>query len=241
MFGLDQDMMQKNISMKTIGEAQKNMLSFTLVFVIINIFFLSVGAMLYLYAANHNIDVTALPTPDHLFPEIALNYLPILPGIIFMMGLTAATFATTDSALTALTTSFCVDFLNFHKKENPNDPKLVTQRTYVHVGFSLLMLLVILGFRIINDDSVVTAIFTAAGYTYGPLLGLFVFGMFTKRSVADSLVPYICILSPILLYLIKIALDRFAGYGMSFELIVINASLTWIMLYMTSKPGLKQA
>src|SRR5690606_10438788 len=168
MFGLDQDMMQKNISMKTIGEAQKNMLSFTLVFVIINIFFLSVGAMLYLYAANHNIDVTALPTPDHLFPEIALNYLPILPGIIFMIG------------LTALTTSFCVDFLNFHKKENPNDPKLVTQRTYVHVGFSLLMLLVILGFRIINDDSVVTAIFTAAGYTYGPLLGLFVFGMFTK-------------------------------------------------------------
>jgi len=238
MFGLDQDMMQKNISMKTIGEAQKNMLSFTLVFVIINIFFLSVGAMLYLYAAQNNIDVTALPTPDHLFPEIALNYLPIVPGIIFMMGLTAATFATTDSALTALTTSFCVDFLNFHKKENPNDPKLVKQRTYVHVGFSFLMLLVILGFRVINNDSVVTAIFTAAGYTYGPLLGLFVFGMFTKRSVADSLVPYICILSPIFLYLLKIALEKTVGYGMSFELIVINAFLTWIMLFITSKPGL---
>ncbi|TCK83221.1 sodium:solute symporter [Albibacterium bauzanense] len=239
MFGLDQDMMQKNISLKTIGEAQKNMLSFTLVFVIINIFFLSVGAMLYLYAAQNNIDVAALPTPDHLFPEIALNYLPILPGIIFMMGLTAATFATTDSALTALTTSFCVDFLNFHKKEDPNDPKLLRQRTSVHVGFSILMLLVIMGFRVINDESVVTAIFTAAGYTYGPLLGLFVFGMFTNRAVRDSLVPYICILSPILLYGLKLLLESTVGYGMSFELIVINAFLTWIMLFITSKPGLK--
>jgi len=239
MFGLDQDMMQKNISMKTIGEAQKNMLSFTLVFVVINIFFLSVGAMLYLYAAQNNIDVAALPTPDHLFPEIALNYLPILPGIIFMMGLTAATFATTDSALTALTTSFCVDFLNFHKKEDPNDPKLVRQRTSVHVGFSILMLMVILGFRVINDDSVVTAIFTAAGYTYGPLLGLFVFGMFTNRALRDSLVPYICILSPVLLYGLKLLLESTVGYGMSFELIVINAFLTWAMLLITSKPGLK--
>lgn len=239
MFGLDQDMMQKNISLKTIGEARKNMLSFTLVFVVINIFFLAVGAMLYLYAERNGIDVAALPTPDHLFPEIALNYLPILPGIIFMMGLTAATFATTDSALTALTTSFCVDFLNFHKKEDPNDPKLVRTRTAVHIGFSAVMLLVIIGFRIINDDSVVTAIFTAAGYTYGPLLGLFVFGIFTKRSVADTFVPYICILSPILLYLLKLGLERYFDYGMSFEIIVINGFLTWIMLYATSRRGLE--
>src|SRR5690606_1633719 len=152
MFGLDQDMMQKNISMKTIGEAKKNMLSFTLVFVIINIFFLSVGAMLYLYAANHNIDVTALPTPDHLFPEIALNYLPILPGIVMRLCLTADTIVTTESALTVLTNSFCVDFLSIHKKENPNDPMLLTLLTSVHVGFSLFMHLATLGFRIINDD-----------------------------------------------------------------------------------------
>lgn len=235
MFGLDQDMMQKNISLKTIGEAQKNMLSFTLVFVVINIFFLAVGAMLYLYAERNGIDVNSLPTPDHVFPEIALNYLPVIPGIIFMMGLTAATFATTDSALTALTTSFCVDFLNFHKKSDPNDPKLVRTRTAVHMGFSVVMLLVIIGFRIINDDSVVTAIFTAAGYTYGPLLGLFVFGIFSKRSVADSLVPYICILSPVLLYLLKLALESAFNYGMSFEIIVINGFLTWLMLYITSR------
>ena len=237
MFGLDQDMMQKNISLKTIGEAQKNMLSFTLVFVVINIFFLAVGAMLYLYAERNGIDIGALPTPDHLFPEIALNYLPVLPGIIFMMGLTAATFATTDSALTALTTSFCVDFLNFHKQKDPNDPRLVRTRTMVHVGFSIIMLLVIVGFRIINDESVVNAIFTAAGYTYGPLLGLFVFGMFTKRKVMDSWVPYICILSPILLYLLKLGLEKYLNYGMSFELIVINGFITWVMLFACSHKG----
>ena len=162
----------------------------------------------------------------------------MLPGVIFMMWLAAATFCTTGSALTAVTNSVCVDFLNFHKKEDPDAPSLVRTRTMVHVGFSVVMLLVIMAFRVINDDSVVTAIFTAAGYTYGPLLGLFVFGMFTKRSVADSLVPYICILSPILLYIIKIALEKYMGYGMSFELIVINATITWIMLFLTSKPGL---
>src|SRR5690606_40094846 len=124
--------------------------------------------------------------PDYIFPEIALNYLPILPGIIFMMGLTAATFATTDSALTALTTSFCVDFLNFHKKEDPNAASLVRTRTMVHVGFSVVMVLVIMAFRIINDDSVVTAIFTAAGYTYGPLLVLFVFGVCPNRFITFS-------------------------------------------------------
>src|SRR5690606_2742328 len=133
------------------------------------------GAMLYFYAADNGLDVSALPTPDYLFPEIALNYLPILPGIIFMMGLTAATFATTDSALTALTTSFCVDFLNFQKIENPNAPALERTRTMVYVGFSVVMLLGIMASRITNDESVVTAIFTAAGYSYGPLLGLFVF------------------------------------------------------------------
>lgn len=185
MTGLDQDLMQKNLSMKTIGEAQKNMLTFTAIFVVINLFFLSVGALLYIYAGQNGIDVTdttLFPTPDYLYPEIALNHLAILPGIIFMLGLTAATFATTDSALTALTTSFCVDFLGFNKKKDPNDPALVKTRNRVHLGFSVIMLLVILAFRLINDDSVVNAIFTAASYTYGPLLGLFAFGILTKRG-----------------------------------------------------------
>lgn len=240
MTGLDQDLMQKNLSMKTIGEAQKNMFTFTGVFVIMNIFFLSVGALLYLFAAQNGIDVTALKTPDHLYPEIALNHLNIIPGIIFMLGLTAATFATTDSALTALTTSFCVDFLHFDKKPDQNDPKLVTQRHLVHVGFSVLMVLVIMVFRILNDDSVVNAIFTAAGYTYGPLVGLFAFGMITRRAVNDNLVPYICLLSPILCYYINANSVSWIGYALSFELIILNGLITFILLWVTGKTSTLQ-
>ncbi|MBS7333843.1 MAG: sodium:solute symporter [Weeksellaceae bacterium] len=236
MTGLDQDLMQKNLSMKTIGEAQKNMLTFTGIFVVINLFFLAVGAMLYIYAANEGIDVNGFTTPDYLYPEVALNHFSILPGIIFMMGLTAATFATTDSALTALTTSYCVDFLNFNKKENPNDPALVKTRNKVHFAFSLVMLVVILVFRLINDDSVVNAIFTAAGYTYGPLLGLFAFGILTKKPVNDKLVPYISLLSPVIIYVINsYILPEVTTYKIGFELIMFNGALTYLMLLFTSK------
>ncbi|SFC43488.1 Na+/proline symporter [Parapedobacter composti] len=235
MTGLDQDLMQKNLSMKTIGEAQTNMLTFTGIFVVINLFFLAVGALLYIYAGQNGIDVAALPTPDYLYPEIALHHLAILPGIIFMMGLTAATFATTDSALTALTTSFCVDFLNFNKKADPNDRALVKTRNRVHFAFSLIMLLVILVFWVINDDSVVNAIFTAASYTYGPLLGLFAFGILTKRQVTDRLVPYICLLSPLLCYVLNTYfITPYTNYAIGFELIVYNGILTWLMLWATS-------
>jgi len=236
MTGLDQDLMQKNLSMKTIGEAQKNMLTFTGIFVVINLFFLSVGALLYLYAGQNGIDIANLPTPDYLYPEIALHHLAVVPGIVFMMGLTAATFATTDSALTALTTSFCVDFLNFNKRVDPNDRALVKTRNRVHFAFSLIMMLVILVFRVINDDSVVNAIFTAASYTYGPLLGLFAFGILTKRQVADKLVPYMCVLSPLLCYLINTCLIvPYTAYVVGFELIIYNGALTWLMLWVTSR------
>lgn len=235
MTGLDQDLMQKNLSMKTIGEAQKNMLTFTVIFVFINLFFLSVGALLYIYAAKNGIDFSSLRTPDHLYPEIALNHLAVVPGIIFMLGLTAATFATTDSALTALTTSFCVDFLNFNKQVDPNDKKLIQTRNKVHVVFSFLMLVVILLFRLINNDSVVIAIFVAAGYTYGPLLGLFAFGMLGKRTVRDRLTPYICILSPMLTFAIDYWLQHSIGYVVGFELILLNGFVTWLLLMITSK------
>jgi len=238
MTGLDQDLMQKNLSMKTIGEAQKNMLTFTGIFVVINLFFLSVGALLYIYAGQNGIDVSGMPTPDYLYPEIALHHLAIVPGIVFMMGLTAATFATTDSALTALTTSFCVDFLNFNKKADPNDRALVRTRNRVHFGFSIVMLLVILVFRIINNDSVVNAIFTAASYTYGPLLGLFAFGILTRLPVADRLVPYICVLSPLLCYVLNTyVVVPYTTYAVGFELIIYNGALTWLMLWATSSVG----
>ncbi|SKB68299.1 Na+/proline symporter [Sphingobacterium nematocida] len=237
MTGLDQDLMQKNLSMGTIKEAQKNMITFTSVFVVINIFFLAVGALLYIYAEKNGIDISTLATRDYLYPEIALNHLAILPAIIFMMGLTAATFATTDSALTALTTSYCVDFLNFNKKENPNDPALVKKRNFVHFGFSVLMLVVILVFRLINNDSVVNAIFTAASYTYGPLLGLFTFGMLTKRAVNDKLVPYICVLSPLILFLLNTyVISVYTPYVIGLDLIIHNGLITFLLLLMTS-PG----
>ena len=159
MTGLDQDLMQKNLSLSNIREAQKNMFSFTGVFVVINIFFLSVGALLYIYAVKNGITVAKT---DYLYPTIALKYLGIVPAIVFMLGLTAATFATTDSALTALTTSFCVDFLNFNKGKDVNSKKMVNIRHYVHVGFSGLMLLTIIVFNAINNDAVVSAIFKVA-------------------------------------------------------------------------------
>lgn len=237
MTGLDQDLMQKNLSMKTIGEAQKNMLTFTGIFVVINLFFLAVGALLYIYVAEKGIDVSMLLTPDYLYPEIALNHLSIAAGIIFMMGLTAATFATTDSALTALTTSYCVDFLGFNKAKDPNAKELVRKRNMVHFAFSVLMLLVILVFRLLNDDSVVTAIFTAASYTYGPLLGLFAFGILTRYQVNDNLVPYFCILSPILWYVLNTYyIIPHTSYRIGFELIVYNGLTTFLMLWVTS-PG----
>src|SRR6478672_7589723 len=165
MVGLDQDLMQKNLSCKNIGEAQKNMFTFTGIFVVINIFFLSVGALLYIYAEKNGIAVpsdliTGKPRTDLLFPEIAFHHLSIVPAVVFLLGLTAATFATTDSALTALTTSFCVDFLGMDKNKEDNNAadnkKLVKTRHYVHIGFSFLMFLVIVVFNMINDASVVT-------------------------------------------------------------------------------------
>src|SRR5690606_12412319 len=219
---LDQDLMQKNLSMKTIGEAQKNMMTFIYIFIVINIFVLCVGALLFFYDDANGINIADLGKSDYLYPEIALRHLGLLPGIVFMMGQSAATFATTDSELTALTTSYCMDFLGLNKKENPNEPKLVKQRNIEHMAFSVVMLLVILLFHVINDDSVVSAIFKIAGYTYGPLLGLFAFGILTKRRVNDNLVPYICVLAPLFIWLLTMYVLPYTSYKIGFELIVYN-------------------
>ena len=245
MFGLDQDLMQKNLSCKNIRDAQKNMLSFTFIFVIINLFFLSVGALLYIYANKEGIAipldaVTHQPRTDYLFPEIALNHFKGVPAIVFMLGLTAATFATTDSGLTALTTSFCIDFLNFDKKEDKNNKKMVRMRTYVHIAFSIIILLVILLFNAVNDASVVTAIFKVATFTYGPLIGLFAFSLFAKkRKVMDKATPVICILAPIAcLFIDTYSTVLFNGYVFAEELIIVNGLLTFIGLWIMSKKNI---
>lgn len=233
--------MQKNLSCKNIGDAQKNMFTFTGIFVIINIFFLSVGALLYIYADKNGIAVpvdliTNKPRTDLLFPEIALNHLSTIPAIIFLLGIIAATFATTDSALTALTTSFCVDFLGMGKAENSHKQNTVRKRHIVHLSFSALIFLLILIFNSINDSSVVGMIFKVASYTYGPLLGLYAFGLFQKsRNVNDKLVPLICLLSPFLTYLInENSKILFSGYVFDNELIVLNGLITYLGLFLTS-------
>ena len=247
MVGLDQDLMQKNLSCKNIGEAQKNMFVFTGIFVVINLFFLGVGALLYIYAEQNGIEVpkdliTGKPRTDLLFPEIAFRHLAFIPSLVFLLGLVAATFATTDSALTALTTSFCIDFLGMNKKENIDKPNSVRTRYLVHVGFSFLMFLVIIIFNSINDSSVVGMIFRVASYTYGPLLGLYSFGLFVKnRIVADKFVPYICLLSPALTFVLyENSAALFGGYIFDNELIIVNGLITFLGLLAISKKGIQE-
>lgn len=243
MVGLDQDLMQKNLSCKNIGEAQKNMFVFTGIFVVINIFFLSVGALLYLYANKNGIEipmVDGVARTDLLFPEIAFNHLALIPAIVFLLGLTAATFATTDSALTALTTSFCVDFLNMDK--NADKPNAVRTRHFVHMSFCLLMFLVIMMIYFLNSSSVVSLIFKIAAFTYGPLLGLYTFGLWMKsKTVIDKLVPVICILAPAITFVISIySKDIFGNYEFAEELIILNGALTFLGLWLISKPATEQ-
>ena len=231
MTGLDQDLMQKNLTCKNLGEAQKNMFSFCLVFVFVNLLFLTLGALLYLYAQREGI---ALPErSDYLFPTLALKYFGLLAGISFLLGIIAASYASADSALAALTTSFCIDVLEFGKRPEAERQRL---KTIVHVGFSVLLFVVILIFKAINNQSVVSAVFTAAGYTYGPLLGLYAFGLFTKLAVRDHLVPFICLASPLLCYVINVhSREWLNGYQFGFELLILNGVLTFAGLLAISQ------
>jgi SSS family transporter len=230
MTGLDQDMMQKNLTCRNIGDAQKNMFWFCVVLVIVNFLFLSLGALLFMYA-----EATGIPIPDrtdNLYPMLALGHFNQFAGILFLLGIVAAAYSSADSALTAMTTSFCVDFLGFEKKEVKNNDKV---RMLVHLGFSSLLFFVILVFNAINDSSVINSVFTAAGYTYGPLLGLFSFGLFTKRPLTDKYVPVICVLSPLLSYLININSESLLwGYKFGFEILLLNGLLTFLGLWAIS-------
>lgn len=237
--GLDQDLMQKNLSCTNIKDAQKNMFSFTAIFVIINLLFLGVGALLYLYASQQNIGI---PTDsmgniktDLLFPYIAFNDFSFFPALIFLLGLIAATFATTDSAITALTTSFCVDFLGMQKKENINDEKNIKTRKLIHFIFCLILFGIIILFNSINDASVVSMIFKVASYTYGPLLGLFSFGIFVKnRQIKDKIVPFICIIAPLVSLWISNNSQKIIGYTFDNEIIVLNGLITFLGLIIFS-------
>ncbi len=228
MTGMDQDLMQKNLTCKNIGEAQKNMFWFTAVLVVVNFLFLSLGALLYVYASAKGIPVTA--RTDEFYPMLALNHLGLAVGITFLLGITAATYASSDSALTALTTAFCIDFMEIEKKP---EAKRSSIKFWVHIGFSVLFYIVILIFNRMNNKEVITAIFDLAGYTYGPLLGLFTFGLFLKRPVLDRWVPIVCVIAPILTYYINDNSELwFNGYKFGFERLIINGLITFIGLWL---------
>lgn len=227
MTGLDQDMMQKNLSCRNIREAKKNMYWFSVILVPVNLLFLSLGVLLYLYAAHQGL---AIPErADELFPVIATQAgLPPIVGMVFMLGLIAAAYSSADSALTALTTSFTVDILNTRTKD---EKSLKRTRMIVHIAVSALLVLLILLFRKINNQSVISSLFTAAGYTYGPLLGMYSFGLFTHWKVYDQWVPVVAIASPVISYFFSInATAWFNGYQFGFEILILNGLITFIGL-----------
>ncbi len=233
MTGLDQDMMQKNISCPNIRDAQKNMFTFCIILVFTNLLFLSLGALLYIYANETGMDIPA--RSDYLYPMIALEHLSPFLGIIFMIGLIAAAYSSADSALTALTTSFCVDFLDMEK--NGKEEKVQQRkRRWVHFGFSVILILTILIFKAINNDAVINEVFKAAGYTYGPLLGLFTYGMLSKKQIIDKLVIPVCIAAPILTWLIVGWSLKYLGFDFGFLNLALNGLLTIIGLMLISTP-----
>jgi len=232
MTGLDQDMMQKNLSCKTLGEAQKNVFTFSIILIFANLLFLFLGASLYIYASSVGIEIPE--RADQLFPTIALQNLSPFIGITFILGLIAAAYSSADSALTALTTSFCVDFLDFEKNNQTEEEKKKT-RWKVHIGFSILLLLTIVIFKEINSDSVINEVFKAAGYTYGPLLGLFAFGILSSRQIADKFVLPVCLIAPIVTYTINASsADLLGGFQFGSLIILLNGFLTFVGLMLIS-------
>lgn len=225
MTGLDQDMMQKNLTCKTLKDAQKNMFWFTIVLTVVNFIFLCLGLLLTVYAAQIGIDAHK----DDLFPILAKNHLGIGVFVFFLIGLIAAAYSSADSALTALTTSFSIDILDIEKKLGPEAQ--IAKRKQIHVLFSIVLILVIVSFKyLIKDESVIAKLFVFAGYTYGPLLGLYAFGLFTKWQVKDKLVPVIAIFSPVLSYIISVNSSKWFGFEFGFFILILNGLLTYLGL-----------
>ncbi|MGE0562646.1 MAG: sodium:solute symporter [Flavobacteriales bacterium] len=231
MTGLDQDMMQKNLTCKNINDAKKNMFTFSFVLIFVNLAFLVLGALLFIYANKEGLQIPE--RTDNLFPLIASEHLTTFAGVLFVLGLIAAAYSSADSALTALTTSVCIDFLSIDKR--PQEKKEIIRKR-VHLLVSFVMFLTILIFNLISDESVISSLFKAAGYTYGPLLGLYAFGLFTKLNVKDSWVPLICIISPIVSFLLNMySMQLFNGYQFNFEILIVNGLLTFLGLLLISK------
>lgn len=241
MTGLDQNMMQKNLSCKSLGDAQKNIFWFSVVMVVVTTCFLALGALLYQFYDYSNIalpiqDETGKVITDKVFPNLALNHLGMFAGLIFIIGLTAATFSSADSVLTTLTTSTYIDILEIDKNNKLSEAQKSKQRTYLHIGFAILMWLVIVIFDILNQKAIIDSVLMIAGYTYGPLLGLFMVGLFTKVNLRDKLVPIVCVIAPIITYLLANYLfPNISSYKVGNELILLNALTTVLGLILVTK------
>ena len=245
MTGLDQDMMQKNLSCKNLRSAQKNVLSYGFSFVPINLLFLGLGVLLYRYGAQVGIcdgagQLAGGLKADELFPTLAtgtnpatgLRYLPVAVAVVFVIGLVSAAFSSAGSAVTALTTAITVDLLGADKKQD--DASLTRTRHRIHALVCILMAGLIYAFRAIGNGSVISAVYVVASYTYGPLLGLYLFGLFTRLKPRDGWIPWICVLSPLLCLVLSANAPRWFGFEIGFELLIINAALTFTGLLLAS-------
>ncbi len=233
MTGLDQEMMQKNISVRTLKDSQKNMITFSFIIVVVNFLFLLLGGLLYLYASANGIATTG----DDLFPTVALQHLPQFIGIIFIIGLISALFPSADGAITALTSSFCIDILGIKRNKNMDEATQVRTRKTVHIIMAVIFMISVMVFKMIDNKSIITVILKIAGYTYGPLLGLFSFGILTNRKVNEKLVTFVCLAAPLLCFAIEYFQKNLLGnFQIGIELLIINGILTFIGLYLISKP-----
>jgi len=230
MTGLDQDMMQKNLSCRSLHDAQKNMYWYGFSFIPINLLFMALGALLYIFSARNGIQVPA--QTDNLYPMLATQgYLPAAVAVLFVVGMVAAAYSSADSALTALTTAFSIDIMEIEKRNMTEDER-IRLRKRVHISIAIIVAIVIIIFNRLNDRSVISAIYTIAGYTYGPLLGLYAFGLFTKKQIRDRAVWIVCLISPVICIIInKMTPVMFNGYKMGYELLIINGLLTFIGLW----------
>jgi Na+/proline symporter len=238
MTGMDQEMMQKNISVKTLKDSRKNMITFSIIQAVVVLLFLFLGGLLYLYANANGIQTE----PDRLFPTIALGQaVPAVISIIFIIALISALFPSADGAITALTSSFCIDIIGLKRNEGLTEKQKQRIRKTVHLVFAAIFLLFVMIFKWVNSSSMIGVILKVAGYTYGPLLGLFAFGILTKRNVDDKLVPIIAIAAPVICFFLdKFQKNIFGKFEIGLELLIINGLLVFIGLLLFSKPGTKQ-
>jgi len=237
MTGLDQEMMQKNISVKTLGGAQKNMILFSTVMVFVNFLFLFLGGVLFMYAESKGILVKG----DDLFPTIALTHMPVTISLIFIIGLISALFPSADGAITALTSSFCIDLIGVQRRKEWNEAKQAKIRKIVHLSFAFLFLIMVYYFKQLDNKSIISILLDIAGYTYGPLLGLFAFGILTKHQIQDEFAPIVCFLAPMLCYFFQNYIPAYFGwtYQIGIELLLINGLLTFFGLWLIKKKQYK--